>query len=63
LTVAVNCNGLLLQFLKDNITGTDSKFFTHILVGISPSALIQANIATRAADGNFLVVSEIVEGK
>jgi uncharacterized protein (DUF952 family) len=48
---------------QPDFPGTDSELFPHILGGIDPSAVLQAHIVTRAADGTFIAVSEIIEGE
>jgi uncharacterized protein (DUF952 family) len=48
---------------QPDFPGTDSELFPHILGGISPSAVLQAHTVSRAEDGTFLAVSEIIEGK
>lgn len=43
--------------------GTDSELFPHILGGIHPAAVMQAHEVSRAKDGTFLAVSEIIDGE
>ncbi|MEP1382243.1 MAG: DUF952 domain-containing protein [Paraglaciecola sp.] len=48
---------------QPDFPGTDSELFPHILGGINPSAVIQVHTVSRATDGTFLSVSDIIEGK
>jgi uncharacterized protein (DUF952 family) len=48
---------------QPNFPGTDSELFPHILGGINPSAVLQVHTVTRATDGTFLAVSEIIQGQ
>jgi uncharacterized protein (DUF952 family) len=48
---------------QPDFPGTDSELFPHILGGISPAAVLQAHTVSRADDGTFLSVSEIIIGK
>jgi uncharacterized protein (DUF952 family) len=48
---------------QPDFPGTDSELFPHILGGIKPEAVLQAHTVSRAKDGTFLSVSEIIIGK
>jgi len=48
---------------QPNFPGTDSELFPHILGGINPKAVLQAHTVSRASDGTFLAVSEIIQGE
>jgi uncharacterized protein (DUF952 family) len=47
---------------QPDFPGTDSELFPHILGGINPTAVLQVHKVTRATDGTFLAVSEIIQG-
>jgi uncharacterized protein (DUF952 family) len=47
---------------QPDFPGTDSELFPHILGGIDPSAVMQVHTVSRADDGTFLSVSDIIEG-
>jgi uncharacterized protein (DUF952 family) len=48
---------------QPDFPGADSELFPHILGGIHPSAVLEAHVVSRDAQGTFLAVAGIVEAK
>jgi len=48
---------------QPDFPGTDIELFPHILGGIHPSAVLEAHVVLRDAQGTFLAVAGIVEAK